>query len=162
MPRGTIGVAQLYIHDQFSPPPMTAPRKRVDSWALFINLREPWRRTMIFLIRHFRIEPFFLLYLAKEIADVAWLLLSNLFVFAMIGEWLEITKMKQLCINGPALTTRARQLTWRLQQNMAAKINAAPGAHSVAKDDTEIAAPTGPTARDERAARRNLRNNAPA
>ena len=84
----------------------------------------------------------FLLYLAKEIgeiSDVKWLLVSSLFVMVMTGELLDINKMKQLCITGPALVTRARQLTWRLQKSIAAKINAAPGVHSVATDDTEIA-----------------------
>lgn len=83
----------------------------------------------------------FLFHLAKEvgeISDTKWLLVLNLFLSAIIGEVLDISFLKQICINGHSLVTRARQLTWRIQQNIAEKINSSPGISTVATDDTEI------------------------
>jgi hypothetical protein len=65
-------------------------------------------------------------------------LVLNLFLFAITGAVLELSQLKEICISGPALVMRARQLTWRLTQNIADKINSSPGIKSVATDDTEI------------------------
>jgi len=83
----------------------------------------------------------FLFNLAKEIGEISdakWLLVLNLFIFAISGELLDVAQLKQICITGCALVTRSRQITWRLQQVATEKINSAPGISTVATDDTTI------------------------
>lgn len=86
-------------------------------------------------------QTIFLLTMAKEIGEISdtkWLIVFSYILFAITGEVYDISEMKQICITGGSLVLRSRQLLWRLYQDIAIKINSAPGVKSVATDDTEI------------------------
>ena len=86
-------------------------------------------------------QTIFLLTMAKEIGEISdtkWLIVFSFILFAITGEVYEVSQMKQICITGSSLVLRSRQLLWRLHQDIASRINSAPGVRSVATDDTEI------------------------